>query len=155
MAYHSPNSTPPSNWMVGAVLSILCCWPLAIPAIVFAAKVNSAWNAGDYAGAEDAAKKAKMFSLIAFALGAVVWIGSGIVTAMSLMAADQAVDEYNAEIDEINESLDADLEELESIAPPSFDPSLDANLDDLTESLDADLEELEQLESDLEELENY
>jgi hypothetical protein len=156
MAYNSPNSTPPSNWMVGAVLSILCCWPLAIPAIVFAAKVNSAWNAGDYAGAEDAAKKAKMFSLIAFALGAVVWIGSGIVTAMSLMAADQAVDEYNAEIEELDASMD-DLESMDvpSMNVPSFDPSLDADLDDLTESLDADLEELEQLESDLEELENY
>ncbi|MFC4561384.1 CD225/dispanin family protein [Nocardiopsis mangrovi] len=115
MSYHPNNTPPPSNWMVGAILSIFCFWPLAIPAIIFAAKVNSLWNVGDYQGAEAAAKKAKMFSLIAITLGIIGMIIGGIVTAMSIAAANQAVEEYNQEVDALEESLDADLEELDQL----------------------------------------
>jgi hypothetical protein len=55
--------------MVPAIISIFCCWPLAIPAIIFATQVNSKLAAGDTAGAEDASKKAKMFAFIAIGLG--------------------------------------------------------------------------------------
>jgi hypothetical protein len=55
--------------MVPAIISIFCCWPLAIPAIIFAAQVNGKLAAGDTAGAEDSSKKAKMFSFIAIGLG--------------------------------------------------------------------------------------
>jgi len=55
--------------MVPAIISIFCCWPLAIAAIIFASQVNSKLAAGDVAGAEDASKKAKMFSFIAIGLG--------------------------------------------------------------------------------------
>ena len=57
------------NYMVPAIISIFCCWPLAIPAIIFATQVNSKLAAGDTAGAEDASKKAKMFAFIAIGLG--------------------------------------------------------------------------------------
>jgi hypothetical protein len=75
----SQNWTPPPppagggatvpNYMVPAIISIFCCWPLAIPAIIFAAKVNNQVAAGDAAGAQDSSKKAKMFSFIAIGLG--------------------------------------------------------------------------------------
>ena len=73
----SQNWTPPPaggsatvpNYMVPAIISIFCCWPLAIPAIIFAAQVNGKVAAGDVAGAQDASKKAKMFSFIAIGLG--------------------------------------------------------------------------------------
>jgi hypothetical protein len=75
----SQNWTPPPpptagtatvpNYMVPAIISIFCCWPLAIPAIIFAAQVNGKVTAGDIAGAQDASKKAKMFSFIAIGLG--------------------------------------------------------------------------------------
>jgi hypothetical protein len=75
----SQNWTPPPaagggtgtvpNYMVPAIISIFCCWPLAIPAIIFATQVNSKLAAGDTAGAEDASKKAKMFAFIAIGLG--------------------------------------------------------------------------------------
>jgi delta 1-pyrroline-5-carboxylate dehydrogenase len=75
----SQNWTPPPasgggsatvpNYMVPAIISIFCCWPLAIPAIIFASQVNSKLAAGDTAGAEDASKKAKMFAFIAIGLG--------------------------------------------------------------------------------------
>jgi hypothetical protein len=43
--------------------------PLGIVAVIFAAQVNGKVQAGDTAGALDAAKKAKMFSFIAIGLG--------------------------------------------------------------------------------------
>jgi hypothetical protein len=54
---------------VPAIISIFCCWPLAIPAIIFATQVNGKVAAGDIAGAQDSSKKAKMFSFIAIGLG--------------------------------------------------------------------------------------
>lgn len=74
----SQNWTPPPpaggsatvpNYLVPAIISIFCCWPLAIPAIIFATQVNGKVQAGDIAGANDASKKAKMFSFIAIGLG--------------------------------------------------------------------------------------
>ena len=62
-------TAPVPNNLVIAILSILCCWPLAIPAIIFATQVNGKVAAGDVAGAQDASKKAKMFSFIAIGLG--------------------------------------------------------------------------------------
>jgi hypothetical protein len=74
----STNWTPPPagggsatvpNYLVPAIISIFCCWPLAIPAIIFAVQVNNKVQAGDIAGAQDASKKAKMFAFIAIGLG--------------------------------------------------------------------------------------
>ncbi|ASU83478.1 hypothetical protein CDO52_12390 [Nocardiopsis gilva YIM 90087] len=65
---------PPSNWLIPAILTIFCCWPAAIPGIVFASQVNSKWNMGDFAGAQDSAGKAKMWTLIALGLGLAFWI---------------------------------------------------------------------------------
>lgn len=75
----SQNWTPPPspaggsgtvpNYLVPAIISIFCCWPLAIPAIIFATQVNGKVAAGDMAGAQDASKKAKMFSFLAIGLG--------------------------------------------------------------------------------------
>ena len=75
----SQNWTPPPppgggsatvpNYLVPAIISIFCCWPLAIPAIIFATQVNGKVAAGDIAGAQESSKKAKMFSFIAIGLG--------------------------------------------------------------------------------------
>jgi hypothetical protein len=62
-------STTVPNYLVPAIISIFCCWPLAIPAIIFATQVNGKVAAGDIAGAQDASKKAKMFSYIALGIG--------------------------------------------------------------------------------------
>lgn len=80
----SQNWTPPPppagssatvpNYLVPAIISIFCCWPLAIPAIIFATQVNGKVAAGDVAGAQDASKKAKMFSFLAIGLGLLVII---------------------------------------------------------------------------------
>ena len=68
-------TTSVPNYLVPAILSLFCCWPLSIVAIIFAAQVNGKVASGDIAGAVDASKKAKLFSFIAIGLG----LAAGIV----------------------------------------------------------------------------
>lgn len=73
-----PSSGTPStvpNYMVPAIISLFCCWPLAIVAIIFAAQVNGKVAAGDMQGAMDASKKAKLFSYISIGVG----LGLGLI----------------------------------------------------------------------------
>jgi hypothetical protein len=63
----APASVP--NYLVPAIISVFCCLPLGVAAIIFAAQVNGKVAAGDTAGALDASKKAKMFSYISIGLG--------------------------------------------------------------------------------------
>ena len=74
----TPDKVP--NYLIPAIVSALCCFPLGIISIIFAAQVNGKVTAGDMAGALDASKKAKMFSYIFIALGLVVWGGYFLVT---------------------------------------------------------------------------
>ncbi len=68
---------PPPNYLVFAILTtIFCCQILGIVSIVFAAQVNSKWYSGDYQGALNASKNAKLWAWVAF--------GSGIIIAISI-----------------------------------------------------------------------
>jgi len=59
-----------SNYLVFAILStIFCCLPFGIVAIVYAAQVNSKLQTGDYNGAVDASRKAKIWSWVSFGIG--------------------------------------------------------------------------------------
>lgn len=64
--------------IVGTVLGICspCCIGLivGIVAIVFATQVNSKFDAGDYIGAEKAAKNSKILSYVAIGLGIIGFI---------------------------------------------------------------------------------
>jgi len=62
------SATVPNN-LVLAIISVICCFPLGIPAIIFATQVNTKLAAGDTAGAEESSKKAKKFAII----GIVAW----------------------------------------------------------------------------------
>jgi hypothetical protein len=62
------------NYLVPAIISIFCCWPLGIVAVIFAAQVNGKVASGDIAGAEDASRKAKLFSYISIGIGLVVGV---------------------------------------------------------------------------------
>ena len=79
----SQNWTPPPagggsatvpNYLVPAIISIFCCWPLAIPAIIFATRVNSSLAAGNNAAAQEASAQAKKFMKLAFIVGGVGWV---------------------------------------------------------------------------------
>ena len=74
----TPDKVP--NYLIPAIISALCCFPLGIISIIFAAQVNGKVTAGDMAGALDASKKAKMFSYIFIGLGLLVWGGYFLVT---------------------------------------------------------------------------
>lgn len=67
--------SPPPNYLVFAILAtIFCCQILGIVSIVFAAQVNSKWASGDFQGALNASKNAKLWAWVAF--------GSGIIIAL-------------------------------------------------------------------------
>ena len=74
----SQDGTPPPatgttttvpNYLIPAIISLFCCLPGGIVAVIFAAQVNGKVQAGDIAGAQDSAKKAKLFSFISIGLG--------------------------------------------------------------------------------------
>lgn len=65
----------PSNNMVWAVLTtIFCCLPFGIPAIVFAARVDSLWFSGRHQEAYNAARASRNWALIAAIVAIVGWI---------------------------------------------------------------------------------
>ena len=58
------NQIRPNNYLVLSILStIFCCWPLGIPAIIQASKVNSKFAESDYAGAQKASESAKKWMI--------------------------------------------------------------------------------------------
>lgn len=61
------------NYLVPAIISAVCCFPLGIISVVFAAMVNSKAAAGDIAGAKNFSKMAKIFSIILIALAVLGW----------------------------------------------------------------------------------
>jgi hypothetical protein len=68
----APGEIPPKpfNWLIPAILGlILCCPPLGIVSVIFAAQVEVKYYAGDYAGAEQSANRAKLFFLLSVVFG--------------------------------------------------------------------------------------
>jgi len=60
------------NYLAQSILvTLFCCMPLGIPAIVFSAQVNGKVQAGDIQGALEASRKAKTFGWWSFGLGLV------------------------------------------------------------------------------------
>jgi hypothetical protein len=70
-----PPQPPPQidNNMTMSIVSIFLFWPLAIPAIINASKVNTLLQQGDYAGAQAASVESKKWSKLALIIGLVAW----------------------------------------------------------------------------------
>jgi hypothetical protein len=70
-----PPHQPPQidNNMTMSIVSIFLFWPLAIPAIINASKVNTLLQQGDYGGAQAAAAESKKWSKLALIIGLVAW----------------------------------------------------------------------------------
>ncbi len=84
---YPPQGQPPQidNNMTMSIVAIFLFWPLAIPAIINASKVNPALQAGDYAGAQQAADESRKWSKLALIIGLswyALWIVCCIVMAI-------------------------------------------------------------------------
>jgi len=85
----APRKIP--NYLAQSILvTLLCCLPFGIPAIVYAAQVNTKVQAGDIDGALSASSKAKMWAWISFGVGLAGTIGYAIFYA-AIFAASFAV----------------------------------------------------------------
>jgi len=77
------------NYLVMAIISLFCCLPLGIVAVIFAAQVNNKVAAGDTAGALDASKKATiglgLAGIICYVLFVVIMgVGMGLAGSSNL-----------------------------------------------------------------------
>lgn len=66
----NPQNIPNYLWQ-SIVVTVLCCLPLGIPAIVFASKVNNSLMQGNQAAAKQASDNAKMWCIISLITGIV------------------------------------------------------------------------------------
>ena len=86
--------TPPvaiSNYLAQSIIvTILCCMPLGIPAIVFSSQVNGKIAAGDIQGAMESSRKAKMWCWWSFGVGLVVQILGAIANIASIAYANSS-----------------------------------------------------------------
>jgi hypothetical protein len=62
---------PVTNMGMAIAVTLLCCWPVGIVAIIYAAQVNSKYNSGDLAGSRASSEKAKSTAYWAMGLGLV------------------------------------------------------------------------------------
>jgi hypothetical protein len=82
---YPPQGPPPQidNNMTMSIVSIFLFWPLAIPAIINASKVNQLLQVGDYAGAQAAATESRKWSKLAVIIG-IAWIALVCVGCLAL-----------------------------------------------------------------------
>jgi hypothetical protein len=82
---NAPRNVP--NYLVQAILvTIFCCLPFGIVAIVFAAQVNGKLAAGDYAGAVQTSNQAKMWCWVSFGIGLFVALAYFAMMALGIAA---------------------------------------------------------------------
>ena len=94
--YQSANQTTPQipNYLVQSILvTVFCCIPFGIVAIIKAASVNGKIAAGDIAGAQEASQSAKKWCWISLGIGLTINI---IVIVLQVVAAIAAVQQGGA-----------------------------------------------------------
>lgn len=75
------------NYLVFAILvTVLCCLPTGIAAIVYAAQVNGKLAAGDIAGAQQASNNAKMWCWISLGAGLLVCVLYALLIMLGVMS---------------------------------------------------------------------
>jgi hypothetical protein len=86
-----PPPGPIKNWLVESIVSLICCGGLfAIPAIVYAAKVNGLVAAGNYQAAMEASANAKKWLIIAVCIGVVCNLVIGGIQVLAAIGAANA-----------------------------------------------------------------
>lgn len=77
---------PSTHLAIAILVTILCCLPLGVVSIVYAAQVDSNWNAGRYDVAEDYSNKAKNWAFWGLGIGVLWWILYIILLSIGVMA---------------------------------------------------------------------
>ncbi|AKN18332.1 CD225/dispanin family protein [Mycobacterium haemophilum] len=81
-----PAGQAPNNYLVWSILvTLFCCLPLGIVAIVKSSQVNGLWASGRYAEAQAAADSAKKLSIWSAVIGVVVFVIYGILMAVGAL----------------------------------------------------------------------
>jgi len=78
-----PQGPAIDNNMTMSIVAIFLFWPLAIPALINASKVNTLLQQGDYAGAQAAATESKKWSKWALIIG-IAWYAIWIIICCGL-----------------------------------------------------------------------
>jgi len=80
-----PAQQIPNYLWQSIVVTLCCCLPFGIVAIIFAAQVNDKLRRGDVGGAMHASKQAKMWCLIALGCGLLVAVIYGLIGGAAFM----------------------------------------------------------------------
>lgn len=109
----SQNVQKPINGTLYIILSVLsllmCCLPLGIASIIFSSRINSQQKNGDYAGARESARTAKILLIISLAAGivtSVALIGFAFSDLGSDFGDDFAKDVISSDIDGTDDDND-------------------------------------------------
>ena len=85
--YGAPAGPAPNNFLVPAILvTLFCCMPAGVVAIVYAAQVNSKWNAGDVVGAQSSARNARTWTFVSLGVGLFLAVGWFFLVMLGAMA---------------------------------------------------------------------
>lgn len=74
----------PNYLAFSIVVTILCCMPFGIPAIVYSSQVNTKLLQGDVNGAKDSSNKAKIWCIVSLCSG----IGVALIYLVLVLIAD-------------------------------------------------------------------
>lgn len=75
-----PSASRPDNYLLWAILvTIFCCIPFGIVAIVYSLKVDSAWDAGLYDTAKEYSRKARSWTIWGAIINVILWIAYFVV----------------------------------------------------------------------------
>ncbi|MBB3754438.1 TRAP-type mannitol/chloroaromatic compound transport system permease small subunit [Mycolicibacterium sp. BK634] len=75
MTQQPPPAQAPNNHLVGAILTLLFCFPITgIVAIIKASQVNGLWAQGQYQAAQESADSAKKWVRLGIIIGIILWI---------------------------------------------------------------------------------
>lgn len=83
-----PAGQAPNNYLVWSILvTLFCCLPLGIVAIVKSSQVNGLWAQGRYAEAQTSAESAKKFVIWSAVIGVVIFVIYAILMAVGALNA--------------------------------------------------------------------
>jgi hypothetical protein len=85
----TPAREVPSYLGAAIAVTVFCCLPFGIPAIVYGAQVRPRLENGDFAGALEASRKARLWTWIGFGSGLAAVVVYGLLMALAkLVGAD-------------------------------------------------------------------